>query len=206
MIKVVAFHFYTYRMNSIAYYNTYAEQFADSTFEVDMESLYQPFLTLLPADAHILDVGCGSGRDSLAFKNKGYEVVAMDYSEELVKKATELTAIPVRHQSFYDIAECEAYDGIWACASLLHCDRERLVEVLQKLANALKPNGVLYMSFKYGDSVREKDGRYFTDLNEQQAGELLAQLDSVALLQQWVTVDQRPDRVEQWLNLLVKKV
>ena len=62
------------------------------------------------------------------------------------------------------------------------------------------------MSFKYGDSDREKDGRYFTDLNEQQAGELLAQLDSVALLQQWVTVDQRPDRVEQWLNLLVKKV
>lgn len=193
-------------MNSITYYNTHAEQFADSTFQVTMESLYQPFLALLPSNARILDVGCGSGRDSLAFKNKGYEVVAMDYAEELVKKATELTGISVRHQSFYDIAEREAYDGIWACASLLHCERERLVEVLQKLVLALKSGGALYMSFKYGDSDREKDGRYFTDLNEKQAAGLLGQLDSIALLQQWVTLDQRPDRVEQWLNLLLKKL
>ncbi|NLA51518.1 MAG: class I SAM-dependent methyltransferase [Alcaligenaceae bacterium] len=192
-------------MNSITYYNTHAEQFVDSTFQVDMESLYQPFLALLPHNARLFDVGCGSGRDSLAFKNKGYEVVAIDYSEELVKKATALTGIAVKHQSFYDIAEREAYDGVWACASLLHCERARLDEVLQKLVNALKSGGVLYMSFKYGDSDREKDGRYFTDLNELQAEALLGQLDSIELLQQWVTLDQRPDRIEQWLNLLIKK-
>lgn len=192
-------------MSTIDYYNTHATQFADSTFAVDMESLYQPFLVLLPANARILDVGCGSGRDSLAFKNKGYEVVAMDYSEELVKKATELTGIAVCHQSFYDIDESEAYDGIWACASLLHCERERLVEVLQKLVAALKPGGVVYMSFKYGDSDRQKDGRYFTDLNEEQAAALLGQLATVDLKHQWLTEDQRPERVEKWLNLLIKK-
>lgn len=192
-------------MSTIDYYNTHAAQFADSTFAVDMESLYQPFLALLSANAHILDVGCGSGRDSLAFKNKGYQVAAFDYSEELVKKATELTGVVIRHQSFYDIDESEVYDGIWACASLLHCERERLVEVLQKLVTALKPRGVVYMSFKYGDSDREKDGRYFTDLNEEQAVGVLAQLDSVELLRQWVTEDQRPERDEKWLNLLIKK-
>ena len=192
-------------MKTIDYYNLHAEQFADSTFQVDMESLYQPFLALLQPSARILDVGCGSGRDSLAFKNKGYEVEAMDYSEELVKKATELTGIAVKHQSFYELDEAQVYDGVWACASLLHCERERLHEVFEKLVIALRSGGVLYMSFKYGDSDREKDGRYFTDLNEPQAEKLIGQVGQVELLRQWITVDQRPDRVEKWLNILVKK-
>ncbi|ENW86922.1 hypothetical protein F906_01995 [Acinetobacter pseudolwoffii] len=192
-------------MKTIDYYNKHAEEFTASTFEVDMESFYQPFLALLPETAQILDLGCGSGRDSLAFKNKGYHIDAMDYSAELVKKATELTGIQVKYQSFYDLSEVAVYDGIWACASLLHCERKRLAEVLEKMLRALKPDGVIYMSFKYGDSDREKYGREFTDLNEQQAQELLAQFDQVSWVQQWITIDKRPEREEQWLNLLCKK-
>lgn len=192
-------------MKTIDYYNNHAEEFANSTLHVDIESLYQFFLALLPKSAHILDLGCGSGRDTLAFKNKGYKVDAIDYSEELVKKATELTGIQVKYQSFYELNEVAIYDGIWACASLLHCERHRLAEVLEKMLRALKSEGVIYMSFKYGDSDREKDGREFTDLNEQQAQELLAQFDRMSLVKEWVTEDKRPDRTEQWLNLLWKK-
>lgn len=192
-------------MKTIDYYNMHSDQFAESTFNVDMESLYHPFLAHLPSTARILDLGCGSGRDSLAFKKKGYEVDAWDYSEELVKKAHELTGINVRHQSFYDLDDVERYNGIWACASLLHCERDRLAEVLQKILCALKPNGVIYMSFKYGDSDRDKDGRKFTDLDENQADALLEQFDNVQQIKQWVTLDQRPDRQEKWLNLLWKK-
>ncbi|WP_148334558.1 class I SAM-dependent methyltransferase [Acinetobacter lwoffii] len=192
-------------MKTIDYYNKHAEEFTTSTFEVDMKSLYQPFLAELPEGARILDVGCGSGRDTLAFKNKGYQVDAIDYSEELVKKATRLTGIPIKLKSFYEVDDYEAYDGIWACASLLHCERSRLAEVLEKMVQALKPNGVIYMSFKYGDSDREKDRRQFTDLDENQAEALLEQFDNVQQIQQWVTLDQRPDRQEKWLNLLWKK-
>lgn len=192
-------------MKTIDYYNKHAEEFTASTFEVDMESLYQPFLAELPRGTRILDVGCGSGRDTLAFKNKAYQVDAIDYSEELVKKATRLTGIPVKLQSFYEIDADEAYDGIWACASLLHCERTRLKEVIGKLLSALKPNGVLYMSFKYGNSDREKEGRQFTDLNEAQAEILLGQLENVQQIRQWITVDKRAERTEQWLNLLWKK-
>jgi len=156
-------------MKTIDYYNKYADEFTVSTFKVDMESLYQPFLAELQEGTRILDVGCGSGRDTLAFKNKGYQVDAIDYSEELVKKVTRLTGIPIKLQSFYEIDDYEAYDGIWACASLLHCERNHLKEVIGKLVSALKPNGVLYMSFKHGKGDREKDGRQFTDLNEAQA-------------------------------------
>ena len=192
-------------MKTIDYYNKHAEEFTASTFEVDMESLYQPFLAELPGGTRILDVGCGSGRDTLAFKNKGYHVDAIDYSEELVKKATRLTGIPIKLQSFYEIDADEAYGGIWACASLLHCERNRLPEVLEKMLRALKPKGVIYMSFKHGDLDREKDGRHFTDLNEYQAEELLNQFNNISLVQQWITIDKRPDRTEEWLNILLKK-
>ncbi|MCG2609064.1 class I SAM-dependent methyltransferase [Acinetobacter sp. SM34] len=192
-------------MKTIDYYNNFADAFAEATLHVDMAGLYQPFLTELPKTARILDVGCGSGRDTLAFKNKGYEVDAIDYSEELVKRATQLTGVHVKFKSFYEVNELEVYDGIWACASLLHCERDRLAEVIGQLITALKPNGVLYMSFKYGDSDREKDGRAFTDLDEAQAKALLQLFDDVEQNQQWITLDQRPDRQEKWLNLLWKK-
>lgn len=192
-------------MKTIDYYNKHAEEFTASTLEVDMESLYQPFLAELPEGTRILDVGCGSGRDTLAFKNKGYQVDAIDYSEVLVKKASRLTGIPIKLKSFYEVDDYEAYDGIWACASLLHCKRNCLAEVIGKLLSALKPNGMLYMSFKYGNGDRQKEGRQFTDLDEVQAEDLLGQFDNVQQIQQWVTIDQRPDRQEKWLNLLWKK-
>ena len=188
------------------YYNQHAQLFFENTYQVEMESLYAPFLRYLPEQASILDLGCGSGRDILAFKKKGYQVEAIDYSAELVKKARELTNIEVRQQSFYDLAENNKYDGIWACASLLHCERDRLTEVLGLIFKALKPNGVCYMSFKYGNTDREKEGRSFTDLNEQQVHDLLKQIDQALLLQQWITVDKRPDRTKEWLNILIRKV
>ena len=192
-------------MKTKDYYNNNAQEFVNSTFMVDMQSLYQPFLNLLPDFGRILDLGCGSGRDALAFKNMGYQIEAMDYSAELVKQASDLAGIEVRLQSFYDLDEIDTYDGIWACASLLHCERHRLVDVLQRMIQSLKANGVIYMSFKYGDQDREKDGREFTDLNEQQAGELLDHFNQVSLAKQWISIDKRPDRTEQWLNLLWKK-
>ena len=188
------------------YYNQHAQAFFENTYQVEMESLYAPFLRYLPEQASILDLGCGSGRDILAFKKKGYQVEAIDYSAELVKKARELTNIEVRQQSFYDLAENNKYDGIWACASLLHCERDRLTEVLGLIFKALKPNGVCYMSFKYGNTDREKEGRSFTDLNEQQVHDLLKQIDQALLLQQWITVDKRPERTEEWMNILIRKV
>ena len=194
------------KMNqTIHYYNQNADQFFDTTYQVDMTSLYHSFLRYLPEHASILDLGCGSGRDTLAFKKFGHQVEAIDYSEELVAKARQLTGLPVQLGSFYELFVQEKYDGIWACASLLHCERDKLSDVLQRVIKALKLNGICYMSFKYGNQDREKDGRSFTDLNEQQAHYLLQGCDDVLLLQQWITTDKRPNCTEEWLNILFKK-
>lgn len=191
--------------HTLDYYDINALEFFESTSKVDIESLYQPFLRYLPAHAFILDLGCGSGRDTLAFKNKGYQVTAIDYSKELVDKARCLTGIDVRFESFYELSELNQYDGVWACASLLHCERKRLPEVLEKILKALKVNGICYISFKYGEEDRYKDGRQFTDMNESQAQNLLKKFDNILLLQQWITIDKRPDHNEDWLNIVFQK-
>lgn len=170
-----------------------------------MHSLYEPFLKYLPVQATILDLGCGSGRDTLAFKNKGFQVDAVDYSVEMVARARELTGLDVKQLSFYELDAVEKYDGIWACASLLHCERDRLAEVMVRILKALKPNGVCYMSFKYGNTDRKKGGREFTDLDEEQAHALLKLFNNILLLQQWITIDKRIDRSEEWLNILIQK-
>lgn len=193
-------------MKNIDYYNKQADQFIQSTLKVDMETLYESFLAELPKNGRILDIGCGSGRDTLAFKNMGYQVEAIDYSKALVERATQLTGAPVKQQSFYEIEAHEEYDGIWACASLLHCERSMLPDILKRLHTALCRRGVCHMSFKYGTTDRVKDGRAFTDLNEDQAKELLGQLNGVTVVKQWVTVDKRPDRDQEWLNILWKKM
>lgn len=191
---------------NLNYYDINAVEFFESTFQIDMESLYQSFLRYLPDNALILDLGCGSGRDTLAFKNKGYQVVATDYSKKLVDKASKLVGIDVRFESFYELSELNLYDGIWACASLLHCERKRLPEVIGKILAALKMNGICYMSFKYGEKDRHKDGRDFTDLNELQIRNLLREFDNILLLQQWITIDKRPDHNEDWLNIVFQKM
>lgn len=190
---------------TIDYYNQNADQFFTTTYDVDMTSLYKIFLHYLPDNASILDLGCGSGRDSLAFKNFGYQVAATDYSKELVDKASRLTGIEVRFESFYELSELNKYDGIWACASLLHCERKRLPEVLEKILKALKVNGICYMSFKYGAGDRYKDGRQFTDMDESQTQSLLKKFDNILLLQQWITIDKRPNHNEDWLNIVFQK-
>lgn len=191
--------------HSVDYYDRHAAQFFEHSHAVNMQPIYTPFLKYIPAQGRILDLGCGSGRDALAFKNMAYTVEASDYSRELVEKARQHTGLNVRYESFYDLAEHEQYDGIWACASLLHCERSRLVEVLTRIITALKDQAVCYLSFKYGDQDRNQAGRYFTDLNEAQFAQVLSSIPHTHLLQQWITQDQRPDRSEQWLNIIVQK-
>ncbi len=191
--------------DTLQYYNDNAKQFCETTFIVEMRSLYQQFLQYLPLGSSILDIGCGSGRDTLYFHQQGYQVFAIDYSPEIVALARKNTNLPIKLQSFYNLTDHEKYDGIWACASLLHCERARLPEVLSNIIHALKPSGICYLSFKYGNQNRLKEGRSFTDLNEIQASELLKLFPNIYLLQQWITQDQRPNSKEQWLNIIFKK-
>lgn len=161
---------------TLTYYNQNAQNFIDGTISVNFTEVQNQFLSLLPVNASILDFGCGSGRDTKYFLAHGFSVDATDGSEELCRIASEYTGIQVRHLLFQDLNEVEKYDGIWACASILHLKKNELPDVLQKMSRAVKPNGIIYMSFKYGDFEGLRNERYFTDLTEATAQELLQSL------------------------------
>jgi len=191
---------------SIDYYQKNAQQFTAETVNVNLDKILLKFLSLLPNHSHILDAGCGSGRDAKFFIDKGHKVTAIDASSEIVKLATQFTGIPVECLKFEDIDYKDEFDGIWACASLLHIPRDGFNQAFSKVVKSLKRNGILYMSFKYGDTEREVDGRLFNDQNERSLTELIISFPEVTTIEMWKTADQRPEKAnEYWINCLAKK-
>ena len=192
---------------TIQYYNQNAKAFTESTLSVDFQAIQSAFTAKLPKGAFILDFGCGSGRDAKYFLEKGFQVEAIDGSEELCRLAGAYAGISVRHQRFQDLDEHEKYDGIWACASILHLPAAELAPVLGKMAEALKRGGIIYTSFKYGSFEGERNGRYFTDMTEERFAEFIQGMEgSIQIEEQWITADVRPERGEEkWLNLILQK-
>ena len=193
--------------NTLKYYAKNTEEFIASTLEADMSETQEKFLSLLPKGAHILDLGCGSGRDSLCFLQKGFQVTAVDGSLELAKFASELIGQEVVVADFKDLVlPVASFDAIWASASLLHVHSEALPGILTKVIDLAKPGAVFYMSFKYGDYEGERGGRYYTDLNEARFADLMQKSGrSLEIIEQWVAKDVRPDKPELWLNTFARK-
>mgnify|MGYP000892173189 FL=1 len=192
---------------TVEYYNAKAREFFESTVNADMTGHYREFLSLVPQGGRILDAGCGSGRDSLYFINLGYRVTAIDASPVLAQMSSELIGQPVAVLRFQDLDFDAEFDGIWACASLLHVSRREMPDVLERLTRALKPDGVLYASFKYGDWEGERNGRFFNDYDERSFQLLLRNHPNLQLVSFRVSEDVRPDRAgEKWLNVLVRRV
>jgi SAM-dependent methyltransferase len=191
---------------TVAYYEANAKRFARETLGLRMDGLYEPFLALVPPGGSILDAGCGPGRDALAFLSRGYQVTAFDVSPEMVRLARELTGLEVAVLRLQDVAFEEGFDGIWACASLLHVPQREISDVLSRLGKALRPGGACYMSFKVGEAEEVRRGRLFTDHTVETLRSLLSRLPALEVLRVWETPDLRPDRPgERWVNALVRK-
>ena len=191
---------------TLDYYNENAETFCENTVSADMSSQYNMFEKYLFDGARILDCGCGSGRDAKYFIEQGYDVEAIDGSEELCRRASELTKVTVKNLFFQDIEYKSEFDGVWACASLLHVPTSEIKDVFIKIAEALRDNGILYASFKYGDFEGERNGRLFTDMNEASIGLLINDIPELEIKETYISGDVREGRGdEQWLNIILIK-
>lgn len=203
---------------TLSYYDENASAFCEGTRNADMSEMRGRFLRYLKQGALILDAGCGSGRDSKFFMESGYRVVALDGSKEMCRQASAYLGQEVQCRRFEEIDEKEVYDGIWACASLLHVPYELLPNVIARLIVALVDGGVLYASFKYGEEEREAGGRYFTDLKEEGWKKVLEEAEEekkgnkseskkLETIECFVTGDVREGRGgEKWLNVVGRKV
>ncbi len=144
-----------------------------------------------------------SGRDAKAFINTGYRIVAFDASSALASLASQHIGQRVQVRVFADVIEQSSYDGIWACASLLHLPSAEIPAAIQRLWAALKPGGTFYFSFKHGAGEREDGERHFTDAEVGTIQKWLEALSDVSGKECWISNDQRPERNEQWINVLV---
>lgn len=194
-------------MNTLDYYNKNSEEYFNSTLNVDMTNTYKEFLKLVPEGGKILDLGCGSGRDSMNFIKLGYEVTAVDGAKELAKRASVLLGKEVIVSTFEELELKEKFHGIWACASLLHIKREDLKTVLNNLYNNLDDNGVFYMSFKYGEKEYVDDkNRYFNCFTDESIISFINENTKYNILGLYITEDKlgRVNEVK-WVNLICNK-
>lgn len=192
---------------TIDYYNKEAKKFSDGTQTINFSALQDEFCSYIPPHGHILDLGCGAGRDSKAFISAGYKVTAMDGSEELCKVASDYIGQNVICSTFQDYEPTEMFDGIWACATLLHLSYDDIISVMTKLAKNLKINGCFYASFKYGDFSGLRNGRFFQNMTEEEFQKILEKIHGYSIISSKITSDVRPGREnEKWLNVFLKRI
>lgn len=190
---------------NVEYYNENADSFFQGSIGANMSYTLEKFSSFLPKGAKVMDAGCGSGRDSKAFLDKGFTVVSFDASDEMCKRASEYTRQKVLNMRFEDISFADEFDGIWACASLLHVPADELPGIMKKMYAALKDGGHMYASFKYGDGEKIRGIRKFSDYNEKSVVPLFEEA-GFEILHNEIGSDSRPGREdEKWINVIARK-
>lgn len=191
-------------MDSIDYYERHSSRYFEETINLNMEEQLEEFLSFLPENAEVLDLGCGSGRDSRFLEEAGCYVTPMDGSPKMCSLAEIYTDMEVLCLTYEEMEFQEVFDGIWASASLLHVARKDMPKILEKLYHALKPGGILYMSFQYGETEEYRNQRFYCDYTERTMKSLLKYQRGLELLELYQSDDMREGR-NRWLNVLVKK-
>ncbi|HEV8718627.1 MAG TPA: class I SAM-dependent methyltransferase [Candidatus Binatia bacterium] len=197
----------SYDLQTLAFYENHSQDYYQSTVGLGMRELYGPFLSELPPAGRILDAGCGSGRDAKAFLERGYRVVAVDASPKMAQLATALIGQSCKVLCFQEMEFHEEFDGIWACASLLHVPKSQMHDVMRRFIKALKPGGIFYLSLKEGEGEHvAEDGRFFNYYTVESFRRLLANFPVLRELAFWKTEEIRShEHRSLWLNFLLKK-
>lgn len=188
------------------FYDTHAEQFINGTIDIDMSTVYERVEKQIKVGGKILDVGFGSGRDSLYFMHRGYNVVSIDNSEEIVNRGQIILHSEVLEVDVRDIAYSEEFDAVWACATMVHLNDQEFMDVLKRLVDALKPEGIIYISARYGDFEGDVQGRYMNYVDEKQIERTLSTVTNVDVVDQWIDDDLRDEFDDlQWFNIILRK-
>jgi 2-polyprenyl-3-methyl-5-hydroxy-6-metoxy-1,4-benzoquinol methylase len=167
-----------------------------------MSDAYHRFLEILPEGSRILDAGCGSGRDSKYFVDQGLDVVAFDASEKMVNHAREYAGVKVEKLRFDQLQYTEEFDGVWACASLLHVRKVEFVSTFQNLVNALKSSGVIYVSLKQRESSVPVGSRHFSYYSADEVNAIISDQPGLVLLDLWFDKNSECG----WINFIAKRL
>lgn len=191
---------------NLAFYEANAKTYAAQTAGANLNHLYAPFLALLPKGARILDVGCGGGRDLKVFQERGYRPHGIDPSPALAHIAREWSACETWIGRVEELEAENEFDGVWACASLLHLPKGILPTAMSRIRRALVNGGILFLSVQRGVGQGiDEDGR-FVARYDCSALRVAVASANFQVLDLWLSEDTLPGRAAiTWLNLLAKK-
>ena len=191
---------------TIEYFDEKAERCFADAFTITERTNQDHFLSYVKPDGSILDFGCGSGRDTAYFRERGYRVTPTDGSREMCRLASEYLGMSVRVLEFGELEDVDRYDGIFASASIMHVEYERLLDILPKLARALRTEGVLYVSFKYGETDGYLGKRYYTNMTEERLARMLAQVPQLEVVEQGIFGNEHPGQPDfRWRYAYLRK-
>ncbi len=191
-------------MDSVDYYNKYSNAYFDSTVEIDMSEKLNRFLEMLDSGDTVLDLGCGSGRDAKVMLENNLEVTLLDASPELAELADIYTGVEPLVMDMRDMDFEGVFDGIWACASLLHLPKDDMPDMLNKLYAALKSGGVIYISVKQGDFEGFRQERFYADYEPNELKKLIEDVNGFTDIDIWTNEDTHVEN-QTWVNVLARK-
>lgn len=188
------------------YYNIYAKEFIKNTENSNMEEIYCVFESYLQPFCSLLDLGCGSGRDSVYFKTKGYKLTSIDYSQNICNEVKKSKKIDVLCVDMRSLEFTNSFHAIWACASFLHLSHNDFLNVLNRCYNALKENGIIYFSLKEGSGEKIINQRFFSFYTKDSL-KILIDVQKFEIKRIWKTLDVRPNqRKTVWINVILRKI
>jgi mutator protein MutT len=202
--KLVANHLTS---TTLQYYNAHAASYIRETINRDIMDIREHFISMLTPGSHILDLGCGSGRDSRVFLDHGFRVTAIDASPAIATITSDFLAQDVLVMKAQDICDNEKYDGIWACASLLHIADSEMSATVKRIADAVRPGGIAYISFKRGTNCNIDDkGRFINRYTLEQFTKICLEIPHIELSAHYESVSITHNSKEYWLNIFISKV
>ncbi|GJM40812.1 MAG: tellurite resistance [Ardenticatenaceae bacterium] len=168
------------------------------------------FVSLLPKGAVVLDVGCGPGMDTAVLKSHQLNAIGLDYSHEMMRVGRDEYGYdaPLVQADMRWLPVGQQLDGIWACASLLHLQRDEVLPTMQQFCRILKPNGVLYLSVKEGEGDKwvpttkygHNSARFFTFWQPETLDTLL-EAAAFEIIESWI----EEGKTDRWLVRYARK-
>jgi SAM-dependent methyltransferase len=188
--------------STVQFYETHAREYFQRTVMADLSTIYDKFSKSVHLGARVLDAGCGSGRDLKNLRTRGYDVMGIDASAALVELAKEYSGADCFTMRFEDLSFANQFDAIWACASLLHIPKTKLIFALQQIRGALVRGGILFASVQCGEGeMIAPDGRYFAYYGEDEFADLL-KMAGFRVGHAWISKDTLAcQRSLRWLNV-----